>query len=177
MIKDKRNARIIGMIIGIIFGIGIGLALDNIAVGAGLGIPYGVVIGRVLSGEELIKDKKTRRRFSWAMLSVSIFGCLLFGYLVGDVVMGLTAGIGFSFVIGLKWEKLYDERMSSMFSKAARNAFVTINAGLSLSLMFSQGLENPLILIPMGQLLKYVIYVSWAVFILSWFYHANYKGE
>ena len=177
MIKDKRNARLIGMIIGIIFGIGIGIALDNIAVGAGLGIPYGVVLGRVLSGEELIKDKKTRRRFSWAMLSVSILGCLLFGYIVGDVVMGLTAGIGFSFVIGLKWEKLYDERMSSMFSKAARNAFVTINAGLSLSLMFSQGLENPIITIPIGQMLKYVIYVSWAVFLLSWFYHANYKGE
>jgi len=177
MIKDKKNARLIGMIIGIVFGLGIGLALDNIAIGAGLGIPYGLIIGRVLSGEELVKDKKTRRRLSWTMLSVSILGCLLFGYIVGDIVMGITAGIGFSFVIGLKWEKLYDERMSSMFSKAARNAFVTVNAGLSLSLMFSQGLESPIIAIPMGQLLKYVIYVSWAVFLLSWVYHANYKGE
>ena len=177
MIKDKKNARLIGMIIGIVFGLGIGLALDNIAIGAGLGIPYGLIIGRVLSGEELVKDKKTRRRLSWTMLSVSILGCLLFGYIVGDIVMGITAGIGFSFVIGLKWEKLYDERMSSMFSKAARNAFVTVNAGLSLSLMFSQGLETPIISIPRGQLLMYVIYVSWAVFLLSWFYHANYKGE
>ena len=177
MIKDKKNARIIGMIIGIVFGLGVGLALDNIAIGAGLGIPYGLIIGRVLSGEELVKDKKTRRRLSWTMLSVSILGCLLFGYIVGDIVMGITTGIGFSFVIGLKWEKLYDERMSSMFSKAARNAFVTVNAGLSLSLMFSQGLETPIISIPMDQLLKYVIYVSWAVFLLSWLYHANYKGE
>jgi len=177
MIKDKKNARLIGMIIGIVFGLGIGLALDNIAIGSGLGIPYGLIIGRVLSGEELVKDKKTRRRLSWTMLSVSILGCLLFGYIVGDIVMGITAGIGFSFVIGLKWEKLYDERMSSMFSKAARNAFVTVNAGLSLSLMFSQGLETPIISIPMGQLLMYVIYVSWVVFLLSWFYHANYKGE
>lgn len=177
MIKNKQNARIYGMIIGIIFGLGVGLALDNIAIGAGLGIPYGVVLGRVLSGEELVKDKKTRRRVSWTILSISILGCLLFGYVIGDIVMGITAGIGFSFVIGLKWEKLYDERMSSMFSKAARNAFVTVNAGLSLTLMFSQGLETPIITTPMDQLLKYVIYVSWIVFLLSWFYHANYKGE
>jgi len=177
MIKNKKNSRLYGMIIGIILGLGVGLALENIAVGAGLGISYGIVLGKVLSGEELVKDKKTRRRVSWTMLSVSILGCLAFGYIVGDIVMGITAGIGFSFVIGLKWEKLYDERMSSMFSKAARNAFVTINAGLSLSLMFGQGLETPIILVPMGQLLQYVIYLSWIVFLLSWAYHANYKGE
>ena len=177
MIKNKRNARIYGMIIGIIFGVGVGLALDNIAIGMGMGIPYGVVIGKVLSGEELVKDKKTRRRVSWTMLSVSILGCILFGYVVGDIILGITAGIGFSFVIGLKWEKLYDERMSSMFSKAARNAFVTVNAGLSISLMFGQGLENPIVNIPIGQLLQYVIYLSWIVFLLSWIYHANFKGE
>ena len=177
MIKNKRNARIYGMIIGIIFGVGVGLALDNIAIGMGMGIPYGVVIGKVLSGEELVKGKKTRRRVSWTMLSVSILGCILFGYVVGDIILGITAGIGFSFVIGLKWEKLYDERMSSMFSKAARNAFVTVNAGLSISLMFGQGLENPIVNIPIGQLLQYVIYLSWIVFLLSWIYHANFKGE
>ena len=177
MIKNKKNARLYGMIIGIVFGLGVGLAIDSLPIGMGMGIPYGVVLGRVLSGEELVKDKKTRRRLSWTMLSVSILGCLAFGYIVGDIVLGITAGIGFSFVIGLKWEKLYDERMSSMFSKAARNAFVTVNAGLSLSLMFGQGLENPIVDIPIGQLLQYVIYLSWAVFLLSWIYHANYKGE
>lgn len=177
MFEDKRRARLIGMVLGLIVGIGLGLALDNIAVGMALGISYGVALGRAFSGQELIKDKKTRRRFSWGMLSVSMLGCLAFGYIIGDIVLGLTAGIGFSFVIGLKWEKLYDERMSSMFSKAARNAFVTINAGLSMVLMFSQGMETPLIDLPLGTLLQYVIYLSWAVFLLSWLYHANYKGE
>jgi uncharacterized membrane protein YfcA len=177
MLKNKKNSRVIGMIIGIILGMGVGLAIDNLAVGAGLGVPYGVLIGKMLSGEELVKDKQTRRRFSWAMLSLSILGCLAFGYVVGDIWLGVTAGIGFSFVIGLKWEKLYDERMSSMFSKAARNAFVTVNAGLSIVLIFSQGMENPLINLPLSQLLQYVIYLSWIVFLLSWFYHANYKGE
>jgi hypothetical protein len=141
------------------------------------GCARAAVLSRAFTGEELIKDKKTRRRFSWTMLSLSILGCLLFGYIVGDIVLGITAGIGFSFVIGLKWEKLYDERMSSMFSKAARNSFVTINAGLSVSLLFGQGLERPLIQMPFGEQLKFIIYLSWLVFLLSWFYHANYKGE
>ena len=177
MIQNKRNARIIGMILGLIMGVGMGSALENMALGIGLGVAYGFALGRAFSGQELIKDKKTRRRFSWIMLSLSILGCLVFGYVVGNIVLGITAGIGFSFVIGLKWEKLYDERMSSMFSKAARNAFVTINAGFSVVLIFVQGMETPLINLPLSQSLQYVIYLSWAVFLLSWFYHANYKGE
>lgn len=175
--KNKRNSRILGMAIGLIMGVGVGLALDNIALGIGVGISYGVALSIAFSKRELIRDKKTRRRISWIMLSVSILGCLLFGYIIGDIALGVTAGIGFSFVIGLKWEKLYDERMSSMFSKAARNAFVTINAGLSISLMFGQGLENPIFTLPLGVQLKYVIYLSWVVFLFSWLYHSNYKGE
>jgi hypothetical protein len=177
MMKDKTNARILGMLIGLIMGVGVGQALDNIALGIGLGISYGVALSFAFSKQEVVRDKKTRRRLSWTMLSVSILGCLLFGYIVGDIVLGVTAGIGFSFVVGLKWEKLYDERMSSMFSKAARNAFVTINAGLSLVLIFGHGLENPLFTLPLGEQLKYVIYLSWVVFLLSWIYHSNYKGE
>jgi hypothetical protein len=141
-----------------------------------MGVAYGVAMGRAFAGEEFVKDKKTRRIVSWSMLGMSILGCLLFGYIVGDIVLGLTAGIGFSFVVGLKWEKLYDERMSSMFSKAARNAFVTVNAGLSMSLLFGQ-MGGPFEGIALSTLLQYVIYLSWAVFLLSWFYHANYKGE
>lgn len=173
---DKKRAQLIGMIIGMILGLGVGLALDNIALGAGMGVAYGVAMGRAFTGEELVKDKKTRRIVSWSMLGMSILGCLLFGYIVGDIILGITAGIGFSFVIGLKWEKLYDERMSSMFSKAARNAFVTVNAGLSMSLLFSQ-MGGPFEGVSLATLLQYVIYLSWAVFLLSWFYHANYKGE
>ena len=178
MIKNKKNARIIGMAIGLAIGIGVGLALDNIAIGAGLGIPYGIIFGKVLAGEEFVKDKKTRRTVSWIMLAFSILGCLLYGYIVGDLILGLTAGIGFSFVIGLKWEKLYDERVSKMFNKAARNSFVVINAGLSLVLIFGQGMSNTIFTsISLGQQLEYVIYLSWVIFLVSWLYHANNKGE
>ena len=178
MIKNKTNAKIIGMAIGLAIGIGVGLALDNIAIGAGLGIPYGIIFGKVLAGEEFVKDKKTRRTVSWTMLAFSILGCLLFGYIIGDIILGLSAGIGFSFVIGLKWEKLYDERVSKMFNKAARNAFVVINAGFSSVLIFGQGMSDTILAnISLGDQLKYVIYLSWAIFLVSWLYHANYKGE
>ena len=174
--EDKRTARLIGMIVGMVIGFGVGLALDNIAIGAGMGVAYGVAFSRAFSGEELIQDKKKRRIVSWGLLGTSIMGCLAFGYIAGDIMLGLTAGVGFSFVIGLKWEKLYDERMSSMFSKAARNAFVTVNAGLSVSLLLSK-MGGPLEGLTIGTLLTYVVYLSWAVFLVSWLYHANYKGE
>ena len=176
MMKGNKNAKTYGMIIGLLIGLGIGYALNEIPIGIALGIPYGLLIGRILAGEELIEDKKTRRTLSWSLLALSILGCLLFGYLAGNIVLGLTAGIGFSFVIGLKWEKLYDERMSSMFSKASRNAFVIVNFGFSMVLLW-QGIGDLIPSIPLVEQLQYVIYLSWAVFLLSWLYHANYKGE
>ncbi len=176
MMKNKQNKRILGAIIGLVLGLGVGLALDNIAIGAGMGAAYAAAFSNIFAGEERFKDKKTRRLVSWSMLATCILGCLAFGYIVGDIVLGLTAGIGFSFVVGLKWEKLYDERMSSMFSKAARNAFVVVNAGLSFTLLMNQ-VGGPLSGTPLGTSLQYVVYLSWAVFLFSWFYHANIRGE
>lgn len=178
MMKNKQNAKLVGMALGIVFGIFYGLALDNIALGIGVGLPMGVAIGNGLSGDELIKDKKTRRRMSTGLLASLLLGAVAFGFLKGNVLEGLAAGIGMSFVVGLKWEKLYDERMSAMFSKAARNAFVVVNLGFSFVVFFGEVMEyTPLATIPLIEQIKWVIYISWAVFLTSWVYHANYKGE
>ena len=178
MIKNKRNARVAGMLIGTAFGILYGLALGNIALGIGVGVSLGAAIGANLAGEELIKDKKTRRRTSMALLGTMLLGAAVFGVMEGNIIEGLAAGIGFSFVVGLKWDKLYDERMSAMFSKAARNAFVVINAGFSFVVFFGEVLKYTIIsTIPLIEQIKYVIYISWVVFLGSWLYHANYKGE
>ncbi len=176
--EDKQNKKMIGMVLGIILGVFYGLALDNIALGIGVGVSFGVAIGNSMAGEELIKDKKTRRKVSWSLLGSMILGSVVFGILKGNVIEGLSAGIGFSFVVGLKWDKLYDERMSAMFSKAARNAFVMVNAGFSFVVFFGEVLQyTPLGPIPVITQIKTVIYLSWAVFLASWVYHANYKGE
>ncbi len=176
--ENKQNKKIIGMILGIILGIFYGMALDNIALGIGVGVSFGVAIGNSMAGEELIKDKKTRRRISGGLLGSLLLGSLVFGILKGNVIEGLSAGIGFSFVVGLKWGRLYDERMSAMFSKAARNAFIMINAGFSFVVFFGEVLQyTPLGEVPIISQIKFVIYLSWAVFLASWLYHANYKGE
>lgn len=178
MIKNKQNARLTGMVIGAVLGIFYGLALDNIALGIGVGLPMGVAIGQRLAGEEIIKDKKIRRRTSWALLGTMFLGAAVFGVYEGNIIEGVAAGIGLSFVVGLKWDKLYDERMSSMFSKAARNAFVMVNAGFSFVVFFGEVMKfTPLAVVPLIEQIKYVIYISWAVFLASWIYHANYKGE
>lgn len=176
--ENKQNKKMIGMVLGIIIGIFYGMALGNIALGIAVGVGFGVAIGNSMAGEELIKDKKTRRRMSWSMLASLILGSVVFGVLKGNVIEGLSAGIGFSFVIGLKWDKLYDERMSAMFSKAARNAFVMVNAGFSFVVFFGEVLQyTPIAAVPLIEQIKFVVYLSWAVFLASWLYHANYKGE
>ncbi len=176
--KENRNKKIIGMVLGIVFGLLYGIALDNIAIGIGAGVPMGIAIGNKMAGEELIKDKKMRRRVSFATLGTMLLGSAVYGLYEGNVIEGLAAGIGFSFVVGLKWDKLYDERMSAMFSKASRNAFVFINAGFSFVIFFGEVMKfTPLAVIPLIEQIKYVIYISWAIFLGSWVYHANYKGE
>jgi hypothetical protein len=178
MMKNKQNARLVGMAIGILIGALWGLAMDNIALGIGVGVSFGVAIGQRLAGEELIKDKKTRRRMSWSILGTLLLGSAVFGVLKGNIIEGIAAGIGFSFVVGLKWDRLYDERMSAMFSKAARNAFVVVNAGFSFVVFFGEVLQYTIIAsVPLIEQIKFVIYTSWAVFLASWLYHANYKGE
>lgn len=176
--KNKQNKKMIGMVLGLILGVFYGIALDNIALGIGVGVSFGVAIGNSMAGEELIKDKKTRRRISWSLLASLLLGSAVFGVLKGNLIEGLSAGIGFSFVVGLKWDRLYDERMSAMFSKAARNAFVMVNAGFSFVVFFGEVLQyTPLATVPVITQIKTVIYLSWVVFLASWLYHANYKGE
>ncbi len=176
--KNKQNARLVVIAIGVVLGVIYGMMMDNIALGIPIGISVGIAISQSLTGEELIKDKKTRRRMSWSLLGTLLLGSALFGVLKGNVIEGVSAGIGFSFVVGLKWDRLYDERMSAMFSKAARNAFVMVNAGFSFVVFFGEVLQYTAIAsVPLIDQIKFVVYLSWAVFLASWVYHANYKGE
>ena len=72
-----------------------------------------------------------------------LLGSAVFGVLKGSLIEGLSAGIGFSFVVFF-WEVLQ---------------------------------YTPLGAIPVITQIKTVIYLSWGVFLASWLYHANYKGE
>jgi hypothetical protein len=178
MMKNKQNARIIGMLLGMAVGLGIGIALDNIAVGLAIGVPYGITFGKKLAGEHTIKDKKTRRIVSGATYAILVLGCIGYGAIVGEFIGGVACAIGFSFVVGLKWDELYDERMSSMFSKAARNAFVVINLGFSTTVFLGEVMGFTLLeSVSLIEQIKYVVYLSWGVFLLSWVYHAYIKGE
>lgn len=100
-------------------------------------------------------------------------------YIEGDLLSGLSAGIGLSFVVGLKWEKMYDERMSAVFSKAARNAFVVVCAGFSFVAFFDEVVElTPwLSAVPVVGRFVGVMYASWAIFLASWMYHSYLRGE
>ena len=62
--------------------------------------------------------------------------------------------------------------------KAARNAFVVVNAGFTVTVFFNEVVNYSVFAgVPFILQLKSVIYISWAVFMVSWVYHANYMGE
>ncbi|OGD52724.1 hypothetical protein A3K81_00595 [Candidatus Bathyarchaeota archaeon RBG_13_60_20] len=176
---DERTKRAAGWATGILLGLVWGYLMGNLAIGVALGMAFGSVLSKRFVGEEPIKDKKTRRMVMWLGVASMVAGAVAYGYLTGDLVSGLSAGIGLSFVVGLKWEKLYDERMSAVFSKAARNAFVVVCAGFSFLAFFDDlaGLAPWLAMVPVAGRFAGAMYASWAIFIVSWVYHSYLKGE
>jgi hypothetical protein len=176
---DEQTKRAAGWVTGILIGLVWGYFMENYALGIAMGTALGVVFSKQFAGEEPIQDKKTRRRVMWLALAMMVAGALAYGYITGDLLSGLSAGIGLSFVVGLKWEKMYDERMSAVFSKAARNAFVVVCAGFSFVTFFDELVELTPFLsaVPVVGRFVGVMYASWAVFLASWMYHSYLRGE
>jgi len=176
---DKQTRRAAGWLAGFTIGLVWGYFIENYAIGLAMGTALGAVFSKQLAGEEPIQDKKTRRLVMWSALAMMVAGALAYGYITGDPVSGLSAGVGLSFVVGLKWEKMYDERMSAVFSKASRNAFVVVCAGFSFVAFFDEIIELMpwLAAVPVADRFVGVMYSSWAIFLVSWVYHSYLKGE
>lgn len=179
MRMDKSTKKILGSVAGFALGMALGVLFDNLTLGLIWGSVMTVPLGKAFAGEELIEDKKTRQRFTLISTLTLVAGCMMYGFVVGDVRSGIGAAIGLSFVIGLKGEKLFDERISNIFSKATRDAFVFANAGFTYVGFFHQLVDLiPFIdRIPVMDRFVYVLFLSWLVFLLSWVYHYYVKGE
>lgn len=179
MQTDKQTRRAAGWVIGILLGLVWGYFMENYALGLAMGTALGAVFSKRLVGEEPIQDKRTRRMVMWLGLCMMVAGAVAYGYVTGDLVSGLSAGIGLSFVVGLKWEKMYDERMSAVFSKAARNAFVVVCAGFSFLAFFDEIVELAPWIAAVAVVDRFVgvMYASWAIFLVSWVYHSYLRGE
>jgi hypothetical protein len=176
---DKSKKRILGTLLGYVIGLIWGFAMDNMALGLVMGTAMAVPLGKSLAGEELIQDKATRRRVVFITTLSMAIGCIAYGFIAGDMRSGIGAAIGLSFVVGLKGEKLFDERLANVFNKATRDAFLTANVGFSYVGFFHELLDAvPAInLIPVMERFIYVLFLSWAVFLISWLYHYYWKGE
>jgi hypothetical protein len=176
---DKSTRKTLGMLLGFVLGLALGILTDNITLGLIWGGALTVPMGKAFAGEELIEDKGTRRRFVLISTLTLVAGCLMYGFVAGDIRSGIGAAIGLSFIIGLKGEKLFDERISNIFSKATRDAFVFANAGFTYVGFFHQLVDViPYVdRIPVMDRFVYVLVLSWLVFLISWVYHYYVKGE
>jgi len=146
------------------------------------GLLVGFLLGMALTGgfRRTVKWTKAQRR---VIIAAAFTGMILvglsFGVVTGDYVSGLGSAIAMSLVIVLKMEKVFDERIGALVSKAGRDGFVAANLAFA-ALLFAARLagdEPPLAsLAPSGWVLVAAV-TSWCVFLVSATYHAYVKGE
>jgi hypothetical protein len=146
------------------------------------GLVVGLMLGLLLTGgfRRTVKWTKAQRR---VIIAAAFTGMILvglsFGIVTGDYVSGLGSAIAMSLVIVLKMEKIFDERIGALFSKAGRDGFVAANLAFA-ALLFAARLmgDDPLLasLTPTGWVLVAAV-TSWCVFLVSAGYHAYVKGE
>ncbi len=146
------------------------------------GLLIGFILGIGLTGgtHRTAKWPKAQRRIIVAAtLAAMLLVGASFGFLTGDYVSGLGSAAAMSLVVVLKMERLFDERVGALISKAGRDGFVAGNLAVA-GLLFAVRLvgDDPLLsgLAPAGWLLL-AAGAGWAVFLVSAGYHAYVKGE
>ncbi len=173
---EKRTGIVIAvcLLAGAIIGYFIGMTRTGLLVG------FLASLGLTGSYRRKVSLSKTQRRIVVTiafvlMLSVGVG----FGLLTGDYISGLGSAIALSFVIVLKMERLFDERIGSLFSKASRDGFVAVNLSLA-ALIFANRLmisESVLSVLSSNNWLLLAMAIGWAIFLISVIYHAYIKGD
>jgi hypothetical protein len=174
---DEKRTRII-IAICLLAGTALGYMMGETS--TGLLVGFLASLGLTGAYRRKVSLSKAQRRIVVTiafvlMLSVGVG----FGLLTGDYVSGLGSAIALSFVIVLKMERLFDERIGSLFSKASRDGFVAVNLSLA-ALLFASRLtagESVLPTLSFDIWLLLIVSVGWVIFLFSATYHAYVKGE
>jgi hypothetical protein len=146
------------------------------------GLLIGFILGIGLTGgtHRTAKWSKPQRR---VVVTVTLTAMLLvgasFGFLTGDYLSGLGSAIAMSFVVVLKMEKLFDERVGVLFAKAGRDGFVAGNLTLAALLFAAHLIDGDSFLASLEPKMWLIMDAgaSWVVFLVSAIYHAFIKGE
>lgn len=138
-----------------------------------------VIVAWMMGKGPFLEDKKMIQTQIWIWLPCFIAFGFLIGRSSGDYVAGLGSAIALSFVGVFRLEVFFDERMSIIFSKASRNAFIVLNVAFAFVVLGDVYiLETPILnqISPRDSVVAAIV-LSWLVFLASWFYYKNMKGE
>jgi hypothetical protein len=175
-VLDKNQATIITAIC-LVGGAVIGYLIGD----ASFGLIVGFLISLGITGSyrRVSLTKANRRIIVGVVFTAMILVGIWFGLYTGDYLSGLGSAMALSFVIVLKMEKLYDERVGVLFNKASRDGFITANLVLALFLFTNRiyGGSQTLSFLTFNNILLTTLGLCWIVFLASLLYHAYIKGE
>jgi hypothetical protein len=166
---------VLGGVIGFIFG--------SLPIGGFLGYMLGVIVGLIKFGvakPETLEQKKQMRLVMWALSATVLIGAITYASIEGNIVSAIGAGIGLTLSIGVSFGSLYDERMGTIFSKSARNAYIVLAFTMTLI-----GFMNTAVQLALPEIIQLLganpfmslLWVSYSAFGISWIYHGYLMGE
>lgn len=148
---------------------------------ASFGLIVGFLISLGITGSyrKVSLTKANRRIIVGGAFTGMILVGIWFGLYTGDYLSGLGSAVAISFIIVLKMEKLFDERVGVLFNKASRDGFIASNLVLALFLYINRIYRGSqtLSFLNFNNLLLISIGLCWIVFLTSLLYHAYIKGE
>jgi hypothetical protein len=180
---EIRRKRWLYIGIGTILGGIIGFITGRVPTGAFLGYIGGLIAGLVKFGvtkPETLEQKKQMRLTMWALSTTIFLGTITYAMIGGDFISAIGAGIGLTLSIGVSFNSLYDERVERIFSKSARNAYITLAFTISLV-----GFMDEAVLIALPEVMQLLgtnplmslLWVSYLAFGITWIYHGHIIGE
>lgn len=182
--RENVYKRLIGATAGIVIGLAVAVYLYNtvgysvVFVTLAVGGPLAAILSRAYGGplsEAMGREERgLTRRVKMVAIVIGLAASLALGYLMGNITNGMGLGVMLLVAVGPRLGLIFDERMGSVYGKAATNAFAVFSVCAGYLGFYHMGRYPGEV--TAGHFVL-VIWVSWASLVLSWLYYYFVGGE
>jgi nitrate/nitrite transporter NarK len=182
--RENVYKRLLGATAGVVIGLAVAVYLYNTAgysvvlVTLAVGGPLAAILSRAYGGplsEAMGREERgLTRRVKTVAIVVGLAASLALGFLMGNIINGMGLGVMLLVAVGPRLGLIFDERMGSVYGKAATNAFAVFSVCAGYLGFYHMGRYPGEV--TAGHFVL-IIWISWASLILSWLYYYFVGGE